>query len=316
MVDISVPGLGDQDTRRINNSVRQIAEKLPNLATLASPDFTGSPTIGGAPIATQPWVEGKNYVVSVSGSGDVTAPIQTGGAVALTMTIAANAVTFSKFQQVGSKRFLGNVTGSTANIAELTGAQVTAELPTFVGDTGAGGAKGLVPATVAGDSAKVLYGDATWKTPQVQVFAKRYYTEYLTALATTAVIPVDDTVPLNTEGVQVMSQSISVDSTSQYVRIAVVLQVSHNTSSYYMAGCIFDGSTCLRTNFIRSSFGGSFPTTMALLWEGTGLSAGSHTITVRVGSQGGTMTLNGWGTGPARLYGGSSACSMAIDVFN
>ena len=315
MVDISVPGLGDQDTRRINNSVRQIAEQLPNLATLASPDFAGSPTIGGDDIATQPWVEGKNYVVSVSGSGDVTAPIQTGGAVALTLTIAANAVTFAKFQQVGSKRFLGNVTGSTANIAELTGAQVTAELPTFVGDTGAGGAKGLVPATVAGDSAKVLYGDATWKAPQAQVFAKRYYAEYTSVSATTAVIPVDDTVPLVSEGVQIISKSITVDNTSQYVRVYAVLQVSHNTSNYYMAGCIFDGSTCLRTNFI-SSPGPNFPETMSLLWEGTGLSAGSHTITVRVGSQGGTMTLNGFGIGPARLYGGSSACSMAIDVFN
>lgn len=312
MVDISVPGLGDQDTRRINNSVRQIAEQLPNLATLASPDFTGSPTIGGDDIATQPWVEGKNYVVSVSGSGDVTAPIQTGGAVALTLTIAANAVTFSKFQQVGSKRFLGNVTGSTANVAELTAAQVTAELPTFVGDTGAGGAKGLVPATVAGDSAKVLYGNGAWGAAPTQIFAKRYYTEYLTALATTAVIPVDNTVPLNTEGVQIMSQSITVDSTSQYVRVCAILQVSCNKVNYYIAGCIFNGSTCLRTNFIVP--GANYPLTMTLLWEGTGLSAGSHTITVRVGVSGGIMTINGFNG--SRLYGGSSACSMAIDVFN
>ena len=313
MVDISVPGLGDQDTRRINNSVRQIAEQLPNLATLASPDFAGSPTIGGDDIATQPWVEGKNYVVSVSGSGDVTAPIQTGGAVALTLTIAANAVTFSKFQQIGSKRFIGNVTGSTANAAELTAAQVAGELPAFTGDSGSGGVKGLVPAPATGDAAKILYGDATWKTPAAQVHVRRYYAEYTSVLATVAIIPVDDTVPLVSEGVQIISQSITVDSTSQYVRISVVLQVSHNASNYYMAGCIFDGSTCLRTNFI-SSPGTNFPETMSLLWEGTGLSAGSHTITVRVGSQGGTMTLNGWGA--ARLYGGSSACSLAIDVFN
>jgi len=313
MVDISVPGLGDQDTRRINNSVRQIAEQLPNLATLASPDFTGSPTIGGDDIATQPWVEGKNYVVSVSGSGDVTAPIQTGGAVALTLTIAANAVTFSKFQQVGSKRFLGNVTGSTANVAELTAAQVTAELPTFVGDTGAGGAKGLVPATVAGDSAKVLYGNGAWGAAPTQVFAKRYYTEYSSVFSTTAVIPVDDTIPLNTEGVQIMSKSITVDSTSQYVRICAILQVSCNTLNYYTAGCIFDGSTCLRTNFIASP-GANYPETMTLLWEGTGLIAGSHTITVRVGVSAGGMTING--VSGSRLYGGSSACSMAIDVFN
>lgn len=314
MVDISVPGLGDQDTRRINNSVRQIAEQLPNLATLASPDFTGSPTIGGDDIATQPWVEAKNYVVSVSGSGDVTAPIQTGGAVALTLTIAANAVTFSKFQQVASKRFLGNVTGSTANVAELTGAQVAAELPTFVGDTGAGGAKGLVPATVAGDSAKVLYGDATWKTPQVQVFAKQYYTENTATTVCTALIPFDNTKPLSTEGTQVLSSTITVDDSSQYVRVIVVLQVSSTTYNFPIAGSLFDGTTCLRTNFWISPAADYF-NTITLCWQGQ-LSVGSHTLSVRVGASGGYVVINGYGSGGTAVYGGSSACSMAIDVFN
>lgn len=43
-----------------------------------------------------------------------------------------------------------------------TPTQVTATLPVFVPDTGSGGAKGLVPATVAGDATKFLKGDGTW----------------------------------------------------------------------------------------------------------------------------------------------------------
>lgn len=49
--------------------------------------------------------------------------------------------------------------------ASRTPAQVTATLPVFVPDTGSGGAKGLAPATGAGDATKFLKGDGTWATP-------------------------------------------------------------------------------------------------------------------------------------------------------
>lgn len=58
-----------------------------------------------------------------------------------------------------------NVIQSVASAwASRTPAQLTATLPVFVGDAGAGGAKGLAPATVAGDATKFLRGDATWVT--------------------------------------------------------------------------------------------------------------------------------------------------------
>lgn len=47
---------------------------------------------------------------------------------------------------------------------DLTATQATAILNVFGADSGAGGLKGLTPATVAGDAAKYLRGDGTWAT--------------------------------------------------------------------------------------------------------------------------------------------------------
>lgn len=49
--------------------------------------------------------------------------------------------------------------------ASRTPAQVTADLSVMVGDSGAGGSKGLVPAPVTGDATKFLKGDGTWSAP-------------------------------------------------------------------------------------------------------------------------------------------------------
>jgi hypothetical protein len=46
--------------------------------------------------------------------------------------------------------------------ASRTPTQVTADLIPFVGDSGSGGSKGLVPTPAIGDATKVLKGDGTW----------------------------------------------------------------------------------------------------------------------------------------------------------
>jgi hypothetical protein len=63
--------------------------------------------------------------------------------------------------------FKGNNSGSTANPSDLTASQLTAELNTMVGDSGSGGAKGLVTTPAAGDAAagKYLKTDGTWSVP-------------------------------------------------------------------------------------------------------------------------------------------------------
>lgn len=94
-------------------------------------------------------------------TGDVTAGPGNGSQAA---TIAANAVTNAKMAQMATLTLKGNNTGGASDPLDLTAAQATAILDNFVGDSGAGGTKGLVPAPAAGDAAalKFLKADGTW----------------------------------------------------------------------------------------------------------------------------------------------------------
>ena len=102
-----------------------------------------------------------NVATSVAMSGDAT--IIASGA----LTIANNAVSNAKSAQMATLTIKGNNTGGTANALDLTVTQTTAILNSMVGDSGAGGTKGLVPAPASGDAAanKFLKADGSWSAP-------------------------------------------------------------------------------------------------------------------------------------------------------
>lgn len=104
-----------------------------------------------------------NYIAALT--GDVVA----NGPGSVSSTIQVNVISNAKLAQMAAHTFKGNNTGSTANVLDLTATQLTAELNNFVGDTGFGGTKGLVPAPSAGDAAasKFLKADGTWTTVSV-----------------------------------------------------------------------------------------------------------------------------------------------------
>jgi len=103
----------------------------------------------------------SNLAADVAMSGDVT--ITNAGVTA----IGSNKVANSQLAQMAAHTFKGNNTGSTANASDLTDTQATAELNAFVGDSGSGGTKGLVPAPASGDAAagKFLKADGTFAVP-------------------------------------------------------------------------------------------------------------------------------------------------------
>jgi hypothetical protein len=107
----------------------------------------------------------------VGDSGGTAAPVSLSGDATIdnagVLTIGTNKITNAKAAQMAANTLKGNNTGALANAADLTVAQATAMLSAMVGDSGAGGTKGLVPAPATGDAAagKYLKADGTWTIP-------------------------------------------------------------------------------------------------------------------------------------------------------
>ena len=138
---------------------------VPNTASVSGTN-TGDITVTGQTYATLSGQQITFNAVDLSGAnatGILAAarfPAQTGdvtnSAGSLVTTIANNAVTFAKTQQIGSLTIVGNNTGGTANEAALTVAQVNAILPVFTTSL-----NGLVP-TPGSSTGKVLSDAGTW----------------------------------------------------------------------------------------------------------------------------------------------------------
>lgn len=81
--------------------------------------------------------------------------------------IRANTVSNWQLSNVATSTFKGRTTGGSGSPEDLTATQATALLNNFVGDSGSGGTKGLVPAPAAGDAAagRFLNSNGTWSVP-------------------------------------------------------------------------------------------------------------------------------------------------------
>lgn len=173
----TVPALADGDkgditvsasgaTWTIDNSTITLA-KMADVATATvfyrKTAATGAPEVQTlATLKTDLGLTGTNSGdQTITLTGDVTGT----GTGSFAATVANNAITLAKMAQVATATFLGRTTAATGDVEALTATQATALLNNMVGDAGAGGTKGLVPAPAIGDSTKYLKGDGTWATP-------------------------------------------------------------------------------------------------------------------------------------------------------
>jgi len=107
-------------------------------------------------------VDIKNAITALT--TDVTAS----GPGSVAATIANDAVTNAKAANMAQATIKGRASGAgTGDPTDLSGTQATVILDDFVGDSGAGGLKGLVPAPAAGDAAadKFLKASGSWDVP-------------------------------------------------------------------------------------------------------------------------------------------------------
>lgn len=96
-----------------------------------------------------------------------TAPLTGGGDLSTnrTFSIQSNGISNSLLATMSAATIKGSIAGGTP--ADLTGTQATALLNSMVGDSGAGGTKGLAAAPAAGDAAagKFWKASGTWEVP-------------------------------------------------------------------------------------------------------------------------------------------------------
>jgi hypothetical protein len=122
-----------------------------------------------------------NGQILVGQTGADPAPRTLTGDVALAAsgaaTIANDAVSNAKLSNVATATLKGRATAGTGDPEDLTPAEAAALLPTFVGDSGLGGTKGLVPAPAAGDATagKFLMADGSWTAGRPMLTANRIY---------------------------------------------------------------------------------------------------------------------------------------------
>lgn len=124
--------------------------------------YTGTLTGNGiAPISPLMSSGGGSGITALT--GDVTAS----GSGSVAATIPTNSVTNAKLVDVPTSTFKGRTTAGYGSPEDLTATQATALLNSFVGDSGAGGTKGLVPTPAAGDAAagKFLKASGSWAVP-------------------------------------------------------------------------------------------------------------------------------------------------------
>ena len=130
------------------------------------------------------------------------------------------------------------------------------------------------------------------------------------AVATTAVnLPIDDTIPQITEGGQALSLAITPTSATSKLQFSVSLMISPSITAF-IVGALFQGATASAIASGWSYIGGGGTTIVSFNHFMTSGTTSPTTFTVRYGSNGGTMTLNGMGG--ARYLGGVLSSSITI----
>jgi hypothetical protein len=128
----------------------------------------------------------------------------------------------------------------------------------------------------------------------------------------TTIIPVDDTIPQQTEGDQYLSLAITPKSATSRLIISVTFIASHSTGTRII-GALFQDSTANALAVAESypAAGAGIPVTVTFKHIMTSGTTSATTFKVRVGGgAAGTLTFNG--SAAARLFGGVYASSIVI----
>lgn len=212
----------------------------------------------------------------------------------------------------------GNLTvaGTAASVGSLAvaGTSSAAAVITLAEDTDNGTNKVTItpPQSIASDYTLTLPSSAgTIALTTDQEIIDSTYAEYLTNVALTTQIPLDDTIPQNTEGSQILSATITPKTTSNKVRILVTGSGALSSNGAYVVAVYGSAADAL------ASWAVNVPTTngpvpYSFEFEHSPASTSLQTYTVRVGPTS-ALTLRMNGTSAGRLFGGVSRCTIKLE---
>jgi len=132
-------------------------------------------------------------------------------------------------------------------------------------------------------------------------------------LSTAVAIPNNDSIPHNTQGVQVLTGSITPRKTTNLIVVSVIIPVASNGANHLTVALFKDAdvNAIAATNVTLSSADYMLQETLEhKLVAGT---TGAINFAVRVGPNGGTLYVNGTSVG--RRYGGALSAYLKITEF-
>lgn len=226
----------------------------------------------------------------------------TGDYVVLTGTTTVTAITLAEGVERTCRAQGAFILTNGASLILPTGANITTE----AGDvfTVRGEASGVVRV--------ISYARASGRAIAQKLVARLYAEETNTvSLPTSSDIPKDDTVPLITEGVQVLSLSHTAKSLSNKVRVAYSLPLSASGAAN-VGVAVFADTTCIDARYddVRQNLTGSV---ISGFVDIDVPSISPITYSVRIGLSASNGLLNG--RGAVRVFGGASRATLSITEF-
>lgn len=157
-------------------------------------------------------------------------------------------------------------------------------------------------------------GTGAWSVPPRTVIG-RAYTEYTSASSLSTTMPIDDTIPQNTEGDEIITLAYTAASATNRLRFTFsgCMVPSSNVNSGCalfwdsVAGALF--ATLGAPAFTASQGAINVKWT----WEFVPGDTSSHTYKIRVGANSGTLKMNSTTTAAGRVFGGVAATSLTIE---
>lgn len=232
-------------------------------------------------------------------TGDVTAS----GTGSVPSTIANDAVTYAKIQNVSATdKLLGRSAAGAGDVQEITctaagraliddadaaAQRTTMGVADFTGDSGAGGTAGRVPAPAVGDASKFLKGNGTWATPA----SGPSYAVLGTQFDTTSLTPADTGLSVSLTAGNRYVFEVRVGQTIDAIGAAAISLVFSGTSSALLVtAAYYDGNNAgavvaigTGNNFVAvdKNFTGSDAGTSAYVYFGAITVSGSGTLSLQ-----------------------------------